>query len=178
LREEHDVAKNSRPNQSSFELHICSGSIAKSDSRPRSAYSQISIDGEEIETCHTVCLDALVSSLERGGTYQIFTCGCGAAGCAGIFDGVEVSHSKREVLWALRRPLSSVGFGEEEVRYEAWARRVPVSRFVFNRAEMVQNIAQALAFADHTHHPRCSYSPYGFERADITRLANQISRIK
>lgn len=40
-----------------------------------------------------VDLNQLQSSLDRNGTFHIWTCSCGAPGCAGLFNGVHVTHS-------------------------------------------------------------------------------------
>ena len=41
----------------------------------------------------------LQRSIERDGTYFIWTCSCGEPGCGGRFDGVEVRHEGELVRW-------------------------------------------------------------------------------
>lgn len=44
-------------------------------------------------------LNQLRTSIEEDGTYFIWTCSCGAPGCAGRFHGVHVIHSNDETIW-------------------------------------------------------------------------------
>ena len=46
-----------------------------------------------------VDLNQLRTSIEENGTYFIWTCSCGAPGCAGLFHGVHVIHSNEETIW-------------------------------------------------------------------------------
>jgi hypothetical protein len=46
-----------------------------------------------------VDLIQLRSSLNENGTFFIWTCSCGAPGCAGRFEGVQVSHSDGMTTW-------------------------------------------------------------------------------
>lgn len=46
-----------------------------------------------------VDLDQLESSLTENGTFFIWTCSCGAPGCAGLFDGVLVAHEGENTTW-------------------------------------------------------------------------------
>ena len=46
-----------------------------------------------------VDLNHLKTSLDRDGTFFIWTCSCGDPGCAGLFDGVRVTHSGGRTLW-------------------------------------------------------------------------------
>ena len=46
-----------------------------------------------------VDLNQLQNSIEENGTYFIWTCSCGAPGCAGRFHGVQVAHSNDETTW-------------------------------------------------------------------------------
>ena len=46
-----------------------------------------------------VDLNQLEESLDNDGTYFIWTCSCGAPGCAGLFDGVVVKHVDGKTTW-------------------------------------------------------------------------------
>jgi hypothetical protein len=46
-----------------------------------------------------VDLNQLKSSLHEDGTFFIWTCSCGAPGCAGMFDGVAISHIGDTTSW-------------------------------------------------------------------------------
>lgn len=46
----------------------------------------------------------LISLLEdKNGEYEIFTCSCGIAGCAGIWEGIKVKFRKHTVEWRIPR---------------------------------------------------------------------------
>lgn len=46
-----------------------------------------------------VDLIQLRSSLNENGTFFIWTCSCGVPGCAGRFEGVQISHSDGITTW-------------------------------------------------------------------------------
>lgn len=46
-----------------------------------------------------VDLSQLQLSLEKSGTFFIWTCSCGAPGCAGLFHGVDVKHLGDQAIW-------------------------------------------------------------------------------
>lgn len=44
-------------------------------------------------------LEQLQSSLNADGDFFIWTCSCGVPGCAGMFDGVRVTHGNGKTAW-------------------------------------------------------------------------------
>jgi hypothetical protein len=46
-----------------------------------------------------VDLNQLRSSLNGTGNYFIWTCSCGYPGCAGLVNGVDVTHSNGKTIW-------------------------------------------------------------------------------
>lgn len=70
----------------------------------------LKINGIEFHPEHPLDLTSLVKSCQWSGDLDIFTCGCGVPGCAGIFQGIEVGHSHHAITWKCPNPLS---VGEE-----------------------------------------------------------------
>jgi len=66
----------------------------------------IKVNGVEFHPEHPLDLTSLVKSCQWSGELDIFTCGCGQPGCAGIFQGIEVGHSHKEITWKCPNPLS------------------------------------------------------------------------
>ncbi len=134
-------------------------------------HQRIWIDGRPVEQGHPVDLISLVRSLYYPGEFYIFTCGCGNAGCAGIWDGVLVRHEPHIVRWRLRRPVSSEGFGNDfSDDYEQWKGRSEWIEYAFDRDIMIATIAERLAAV--RRHPMVpdGYSPYGVERRHLEAL--------
>ena len=55
----------------------------------------------------------LAKSCQTSGEMEIFTCGCGVAGCAGIYDGIRVTHTETCVEWLCPNPLADPDTDEE-----------------------------------------------------------------
>lgn len=76
---------------------------------------EIWVDGEQLEAGVAIDFLALLDTTHKlkqsvWKPYQcpsIFTCGCGAPGCAGIDDSVEVLHDGPYVVWRAMLPLVS-----------------------------------------------------------------------
>jgi hypothetical protein len=64
------------------------------------------IDGVIVEG-YCIDFNEVAKSLCTPGDYEIFTCGCGVAGCAGIFEGVTVRHDGSNILWFLNQPFKA-----------------------------------------------------------------------
>jgi hypothetical protein len=87
-----------------FEKFPVGGTIAKTG-----LGLEIWVDGQHIDEPHPIDLLLLVQSLHESGWFEIFTCGCGVGGCAGIVDGIQVTHSgpsagpkAQPIFWAPR----------------------------------------------------------------------------
>ena len=65
------------------------------------------IDDREINDGFALDMRELANSCRSDGEYFILTCGCGEPGCAGIFEGITVSHHNGEVIWVVPEPLKS-----------------------------------------------------------------------
>lgn len=66
----------------------------------------LEINGIEFHPEHQLDLTSLVKSCQWTGELDIFTCSCGAPGCAGIFQGIEVGHTRDAISWKCPKPLS------------------------------------------------------------------------
>lgn len=50
----------------------------------------------------SIDLAELARSVDHDGDYQMLTCSCGIAGCAGIKEGIRVRHNAKCVRWSVR----------------------------------------------------------------------------
>lgn len=100
----------------------------------------------------TTSLPELARSIHKNGEFFIITCHCGVAGCAGIRQGIEVTHAKNQVSWRYQ-PLWPDPHTQPELlektangRPEWIVRglRFPPKLFVFDPDEYEQTIRQAL----------------------------------
>ncbi len=75
--------------------------IAREDGEPDSLVTVLEFNDEHANSDDPEHVDLiqLRSSLDESGTFFIWTCSCGAPGCAGRFDGVQVSHSDGITTW-------------------------------------------------------------------------------
>lgn len=101
-------------------------------------FSEIWVDGQHLDEPHPIDLPLLVQSLHVPGFYEIFTCNCGAAGCAGIVEGIEVTHDADLVHWSLRRPQSVSTLNLPS--FSAWEKTAKQVTLTFDRAQMVHAV--------------------------------------
>lgn len=158
-----------------FELVICTKSredAQQDDESKKLVYLEIWIDGQHLDEPHPVDLIQLVRSLFEPGEFDIFTCGCGVAACAEIYQGIYVRHEPGRVLWHFRRPVSQrnpetgVAFEDEQ----EWIENSSAVEFTFERNQMVKDIQSGLD-AMRAEPADSEYSPYGFERANLDKLS-------
>jgi hypothetical protein len=130
------------------------------------ADQEIWIDGVCVEASHIVDLNELINSLSQSGEFFIFTCECGIAGCAGIEEGVQVSHESELIHWNLLNPVSSYDI---KPRNE-WRNRATKISYVFERKQMLANIAATFADMKKQTGKYTHYMPFGFKREDFDNL--------
>lgn len=75
---------------------------------------RVRIDGEPFGQVFVADVFAFAKSCQLAGELDLFTCGCGIAGCAGIFEGIRVSHSESSIVWQCPDPLADVEDSESE----------------------------------------------------------------
>lgn len=133
--------------------------------------AEIWVDGVLLDEPHFIDLPMLVQSLHESRWFDIFTCGCGVGMCAGIVDGIQVTHRGGLVDWSFRRPQSAGNLLDPAL--SEWEKTaVPVS-FTFDKAQMLAAIE---AFLDvvraevGTQPERFSWPVHGFTIADLLRL--------
>lgn len=73
------------------------------------------INGENLAPNNPIDLAQLCKSCQLSGEFFIVTCGCGDPGCAGIDDGIRVTHLDDRVVWDAPTPMSYRDMTEEEV---------------------------------------------------------------
>ena len=71
--------------------------VAAADKSPAHLVTELRVDGIRLGEGYVVDVRRLAEALTREGEYFIFTCGCGDAGCAGIFEGVRSRISGDQV---------------------------------------------------------------------------------
>ncbi len=67
---------------------------------------------------YTVDVDALSQSIQVSGTFDILTCDCGVAGCAGLNSGIHIEHEGNQIRWNLTEPLPARSFTFEQGQYQ------------------------------------------------------------
>ncbi len=135
-------------------------------------YQEIWIDGQHLDEPYPVSLMELTRSLFYPGEFTIFTCGCGYAGCAEIFDGIFVRHEPGVIRWQFRRPVSSRKFGtaDDADGYDDWIQKATWSEYVFDRNQVLTQMISALHDIRSRTDSDASYCPYGFERSHLDAL--------
>ncbi len=71
--------------------------VAATDKSPAHLIGNLRVDGIRLGEGYVVDIRRLTEALTREGEHFIFTCGCGDAGCAGIFEGVRSRISEDQV---------------------------------------------------------------------------------
>lgn len=75
------------------------------------------IDGRPFGQDFAVDIFEFAKSCQSDGEMELFTCGCGNASCAGIFKGVQVTHSASAIHWRCPDPMA--GDWESDAEYPA-----------------------------------------------------------
>ncbi|HCC53467.1 MAG TPA: hypothetical protein DEQ20_00860 [Desulfobulbaceae bacterium] len=120
--------------------------------------SQRLSDKEEFDMLH---LDELVGSIYGYGPFEIYTCGCGTAQCAGIWEDITVDQVGDNVLWNVPNPLITFIEGST------------YDHFVFDRQQYRQAIHDGLDEAKSMilqHGGSCRVGPYGFTAGQLLQL--------
>jgi hypothetical protein len=101
-------------------------------------HSEIWVDGKFLDEPHFINLPVLIDSLYVDGWCYIFTCSCGEEGCAGIIDGIHVTHHDNLTRLVLRRPQSAGNLLEPAV--SAWEQSATPVELIFERSQMLNAI--------------------------------------
>lgn len=126
-----DYARMLRGRISKLDLDLHREQWMDEEEKEESLSLKLFIDGEQPYP-GTIDPGALLRSSVQSDSYEIFTCGCGEAGCAGIFRGVVVVNEGSLTLWKA---------------YHARRRRI----FLFDRnqyrEEILRKCEEAIQFA-------------------------------
>lgn len=74
--------------------------VAATDKSPAHLVGELRVDGARLGEGYVLDIRRLAEALTSEGEHFIFTCGCGDAGCAGIYEGVRSRISGDEVTLA------------------------------------------------------------------------------
>jgi hypothetical protein len=66
--------------------------------------TKILIDGVDVSRGYWIDYVELAKSGIADGGYFFLTCGCGEAGCAGLFKPIEVSSDEKRLYWHIVQP--------------------------------------------------------------------------
>ena len=72
--------------------------VAATDKSPAHLVGELRVDGTRLGEGYVLDIRRLAEALTSEGEHFIFTCGCGDAGCAGIFEGVRSRLAGGQVL--------------------------------------------------------------------------------
>src|SRR5690606_16812766 len=124
----------------------------------------IHINGRNIAPKRAIDLRMLAKSCQLHGEFHILTCGCGSPACAGLEEGIQVTHEEDRITWRMPDLASSV-------RNESWnteAAGKPDHDLIyhFQADQYLEAVTQALAKARGLlsgQRQPVECSPYGFE---------------
>ncbi len=85
-----------------------------SDEAPHLISQSVFINGQNIAPENPIDLIEIIKSCQLSGEFFIVTCGCGEPACAGIYDGIRVTHLDDRVVWEIPDPLSYNGLSDED----------------------------------------------------------------
>lgn len=113
----------------------------------------------------------VVRSLHTGGWHEIFTCSCGVSGCAGIAEGIYVSHDAGLVSWNFCRPQSAGNLLDPALK--TWEKTAHSVSLVFERNQMFTALQVYLDLTrdlvgDDPH--RFQWSVHGLSVQDVLKI--------
>lgn len=101
-------------------------------------HSEIWVDGKFLDEPHFIDLPKLIDSIYAEGWCDIFTCSCGVGMCAGIVDGIHVTHHDNLIRWSFRRPQSAGDLLDPAV--SEWEKLAIPIELNFDRSQMLSAI--------------------------------------
>ncbi|MBV5337765.1 MAG: bifunctional (p)ppGpp synthetase/guanosine-3',5'-bis(diphosphate) 3'-pyrophosphohydrolase, partial [Deltaproteobacteria bacterium] len=126
-------------------------------------------------------LHALADSCRYSGVFEILTCGCGVAGCAGIYEGIRVTHGDGIINWQVPRPFSWP-------THKTLPKNITYTEFVFDKQQYVEAICNGikegkklLLYEEEKHESvetgPCGFTTYDFFSLNITSSGFYSARI-
>lgn len=128
-----------------IQVELLEPAIAKSTTLP-GAYvvrTVLFLNDEEFAKDFVVDLFALAKSCQLSGEFFIATCSCGEPGCAGIDEGIKVTHFYDSILWQVPEPLKYSGMKSEDI--DADEEKISYREFKFYPEAYMQEVKQALS---------------------------------
>lgn len=173
IHTQRDGEPETPPVSNRFELRLadrCAGEACRIRGQI-SLDAEIWVDGELLDEPHFIDLPQLVHSLHVAGWYEIYTCGCGVGGCAGIVEGIHVTHREGLIDWSFRRPQRAGNLLAPAL--SEWERTAVRVSFTFDKAQMlaaIEAFLDAVRAKVGTKPERFSWPVHGFYIADLLRL--------
>ena len=132
----------------------------------------IFINRENLAPDNSIALTQLAKSCQLSGEFFIVTCNCcGDAGCAGIDDGIRVTHFDDRIIWEVPDPLSYRGLGQEEVIFVSDNR--VYKKYIFDPDAYLTAFQKGLATARELlngNKQPVECTPDGFDASDLLVL--------
>lgn len=104
--------------------------------------------GEDI-----IDLKELKKSAICSGAYELQTCGCGIAGCAGFFEPIFVQHTANYIIWEFDSNYHPIPKRKDDISKE------DIKTLKFNRNQYISQIKQKFEFI-RNHKKRKKVEPY------------------
>lgn len=109
--------KKTHYDQFELKIELTGPHTPNSDESPDYLITQaILINGKSLAPANPIDLIHLSKSCQLSGEFFIVTCGCGDAGCAGIDDGIRVTHFDDRIIWEVPDPISYSGLSDEAAK--------------------------------------------------------------
>ena len=158
-----------------FDLKVSlKASSVQDDESPVPAFlitQTVLINGECLASENPIDLRQLAKSCQVSGEFYIVTCGCGDAGCAGILDGVRVSHFPDRICWEVPEPISASKLTEDES--EQQHHKSTFRKYTFEPISYLHAVQAGLREARRMlfgERQPVECSPYGFDPDDLLDL--------
>ncbi len=107
------------------------------DGSGSSFITELFVDGECLVSrsqFYAIDFEALSQSAAAPGEYFIITCTCGIHECAGIYDGIEVTHQGNRIIWRIVEPEPERRFVFNASKY-----RIAVERGIVQARSLIES---------------------------------------
>ena len=150
---------------------VCTFKASKSHDgkKTKFLYKTMQIDGKPFHKKYALDMEELALSCRFSGEFEILTCGCGYAGCAGIDEGIHVTHQDGTILWKVRNPVSWPG-------YKDLPKNITFTEYLFDKQQYVEairssveEVKQSLRYREEEHEI-VETGPHGFTTYDFESL--------
>jgi hypothetical protein len=98
---------------------------------------QLRIDGKAFNEKFAIDMEQLSNSCKFSGEFEILTCSCGIANCAGIYEGILVLHQDDTIIWNVPNPISWP-------TYQNLPDNITHDKYIFDKKQYVTAIRQSV----------------------------------